>query len=144
MPFGLKNMGVTYQRLVNLMFVNLIGKIIEVYIDDMLVMSMRADQHLDYLRQAFQVLEEYNMKPNPSKFSFGVVVGKFLGYLVTEIGAEVDPNQIRSINNIGQTERKRDIQRPTDHLAALNRFIPISSEIYRPFFWILKKNVLLK
>ncbi|KAL5551104.1 hypothetical protein UlMin_001280 [Ulmus minor] len=83
MPFGLKNAGATYQRLVNKMFSNYLGKTMEVYIDDMLVKSLSAEQHLDHLRQAFEVLKKYNMKLNPTKCSFGVSSGKFLGYMVS-------------------------------------------------------------
>ena len=59
MPFGLKNAGATYQRLVNKMFSNYLGKTMEVYIDDMLVKSLSAEQHLDHLRQAFEILRKY-------------------------------------------------------------------------------------
>ncbi|KAL5557494.1 hypothetical protein UlMin_039730 [Ulmus minor] len=76
MPFGLKNAGATYQRLVNKMFSDYLGKTMEVYIDDMLVKSLSAEQHLDHLRQAFEVLRKYNMKLNPTKCSFGVSSGK--------------------------------------------------------------------
>ncbi|KAL5547014.1 hypothetical protein UlMin_006701 [Ulmus minor] len=76
MPFGLKNAGATYQRLVNKMFSDYLGKTMEVYIDDMLVKSLSAEQHLDHLRQAFEVLKKYNMKLNPTKCSFGVSSGK--------------------------------------------------------------------
>lgn len=101
MSFGLKNVSATYQRLINRMFANLISKMMEVYIDDMLVKSMKADQHLSHLEQAFQVLERYKMKLNPTKCSFGVSAGKFLGYLVTKRGIEVDLDQVRAINNLG-------------------------------------------
>ena len=91
MPFGLKNAGATYQRLVNKMFSEYLGKTMEVYIDDMLVKSLSAEQHLDHLRQAFEVLRKYNMKLNPTKCSFGVSSGKFLGYMVTQRGIEANP-----------------------------------------------------
>ena len=92
MPFGLKNAGATYQRLVNKMFADYLGDTMEVYIDDMLVKSLLAEQYLDYLYQAFEVLQKYNMKLNPTKCSFGVVVGKFLGYMVTQHGIEANPD----------------------------------------------------
>ena len=83
MPFGLKNAGATYQRLVNKMFADYLRDTMEVYIDDMLVKSLLAEQHLNHLRQAFKVLQQYSMKLNPTKCSFGVAAGKFLGYMVT-------------------------------------------------------------
>ena len=67
MPFGLKNAGVTYQRLVNKMFQKQIGASMEVYIDDMLVKSVKAELHITHLAEAFQVLKSYNMKLNPTK-----------------------------------------------------------------------------
>ncbi|KAH6761645.1 hypothetical protein C2S52_019078 [Perilla frutescens var. hirtella] len=69
MPFGLKNAGATYQRLVNRMFEELIGITMEVYIDDMLVKSVRAQDHVMHLRRTFEVLRRYNMKLNPTLFS---------------------------------------------------------------------------
>lgn len=111
----------------------------EVYIDDMLVKSMIADQHLDHLSQAFSVLRKYNMKLNPTKCSFGVSCGKFLGYLVTQRGIEANPDQIRSISNIPSPKCVKDVQRLTGRLAALSRFIPRSSEKCRPFFDTLRK-----
>ena len=128
MPFGLKNAGATYQRLVNKMFADYLGDTMEVYIDDMLVKSLLAEQHLDHLRQAFEVLQKYSMKLNPTKCSFGVAAAKFLGYMVTQRGIEANPDQIRSIMNIQSPACIRDVQRLTGRVAALSRFISRSSE----------------
>lgn len=81
MPFGLKNTGATYQRLVNTMFKDHIGKMMEVYMDDMLVKSHIGD-HVHHLEEAFIILREYQTKLNPNKCAFLVTSGKFLGYLV--------------------------------------------------------------
>ena len=81
MPFGLKNAGATYQRLVNKMFQKQIGAFMEVYIDDMLVKSVKVEPHITHLVEAFQVLKSYNMKLNPAKCAFGVSAGKFLGFI---------------------------------------------------------------
>lgn len=94
MPFGLKNAGSTYQRLVNEMFKDLLGDTMEVYIDDMLVKSKIAIDHVEHLKQAFDVLRKYGMKLNPSKCSFGVSAGQFLGYVVTQRGIEASPDQV--------------------------------------------------
>ena len=82
MPFGLKNVGATYQRLMNKMFAHQIGRNVQVYVDDMLVKSIREDYHLNDLQETFDMLRTYNMKLNPSKCAFGVTVGKFLGFMV--------------------------------------------------------------
>ncbi|XP_059658398.1 uncharacterized protein LOC132304680 [Cornus florida] len=81
MPFGLKNAGATYQRLVNAMFKHQIGRNMEVYIDDMLVKSLKAEDHFTDLQETFEVLRRHKMKLNPSKCAFGVSSGKFLGYM---------------------------------------------------------------
>ena len=83
MPFGLKNTGVTYQRLMNKMFVPQIGRNVQVYVDDMLVKSRREENHLEDLGETFDTLRSYNMKLNPRKCAFEVTVGKFLGFMVS-------------------------------------------------------------
>lgn len=97
MPFGLKNTGATYQRLVNKMFNAQIGKTMEVYIDDMLVKSLQAHNHIAHLEEAFDILRRHRMMLNPSKCIFGVSFGKFLGFLVTKRGIEVNPDQIQAL-----------------------------------------------
>ena len=66
MPFGLKNAGATYQRLMNKMFAHQIGRNVQVYVDDMLVKSLHEEDHLDDLRETFNTLRSYNMKLNPT------------------------------------------------------------------------------
>ena len=83
MPFGLKNAGATYQRLVNKMFSKQIGKNMERYVDDMLVKSREEIAHLDDLKEMFATLRQYQMKLNLSKCAFGISSGKFLGFMVS-------------------------------------------------------------
>ena len=83
MPFGLKNVGATYQRLMNKMFTNQIRRNVQVYVNDMLVKSRREDDHLEDLKETFDTLRSYNMKLNLSKCAFGVTAGKFLGFMVS-------------------------------------------------------------
>ena len=83
MPFRLKNAGATYQRLVNRIFKDKIGKTMEVYVDDMLVKSTTMEHHLRDLKETFSDLRLYNMKLNPEKCTFGVKAEKFLGFMVS-------------------------------------------------------------
>ena len=83
MPFGLKNVGATYQRLMNKMFTNQIRRNVQVYVNDMLVKSRREDDHLEDLKETFDTLRSYNIKLNLSKCAFGVTAGKFLGFMVS-------------------------------------------------------------
>ena len=98
--FRLKNVGATYQRLVNHMFRPLIGWNVEVYVDDMLVKILVEKKHLDDLQETFDMLKLYNMKLNPSKCAFGILSRKFLGFMVSHRGIEVNPNKIRAILNM--------------------------------------------
>ncbi|KAL0447242.1 UNVERIFIED_CONTAM: hypothetical protein Slati_1852100 [Sesamum latifolium] len=78
MPFGLKNAGATYQRLVDKIFRPQIGRNVEVYVDDMLVKSKKAEEHVKDLEETFSVLRKYKLKLNPAKCAFGVQGGRFL------------------------------------------------------------------
>ena len=91
MPFGLKNAGATFQRLVNEMFAEKLGKTIEVYIDDMLVKSLKAEDHIAHLGECLRLIREYCMRLNPKKCVFVAVSGRFLGVVVTMRGIEASP-----------------------------------------------------
>ena len=90
MLFGLKNVVSTYQRMMTKMFEPLLGKNIEVYIDDMVVKNKEVPDHMEDLRNIFETLREHKLCLNTSKCSFGVRPGKFLGYMVTQRGIEVN------------------------------------------------------
>ena len=137
MPFGLKNAGATYQRLVNKMFQKQIGASMEVYIDDMLMKSVKAELHVAHLAESFQVPKNYNMKLNPTKCTFGVSAEKFLGFIVNSRGIEANPNKIKVVLDMQRPQKK--IQCLTGRIATLTRFVSRSSDKCRPFFHVLKK-----
>ncbi|KAL0454247.1 UNVERIFIED_CONTAM: hypothetical protein Slati_0763900 [Sesamum latifolium] len=92
MPFGLKNVGATYQRLVDKIFRLQLCKTMKVYVDDMLVKSKEARNHVEDLEETFAVLRKYRLKLNPEKCAFGVSGGRFLRFMVAQ---RVDSSQIR-------------------------------------------------
>ena len=96
-----------------MMFANQIGRTMEVYIDDMLLKSLEAEDHIFHLQQALSTLQKYNMKLNPAKCSFGVSSGKFLGYIVTHRGIEANPEQIRAIHLIPSSKNIKEVQKLT-------------------------------
>src|SRR5256886_8338584 len=126
MPFGLKNAGAIYQRLVNKLFKHQIGKNIEVYIDDMLVKSTKENDHVKDFAETFEVLKRHNMKLNPQKCVFGVTAGKFLGFMVTNRGIEANPDKIQAI---------LDIDRKSTRLNSSH------SQISYAVFCLKKKNI---
>ena len=109
MPFGLKNAGSTYQRMMTRMFESQLGKNIEIYIDDMVVKSKMVSEHLGDLRAIFEILRKYKLRLNASKCSFGVGSGKFLGYMVTYRGIEVNHDQIKTINNLRSPQNPKEV-----------------------------------
>ena len=139
MPFGLKNAGSTYQRMMTRMFESLLGKNIEIYIDDMVMKSKVVSEHLGDLQIIFETLRSYKLRLNASKYSFGVGSGKFLGYMVTHKGIEVNPDQIKAINSLRTPQNPKEVQKLTGMAAALNRFISRSADRCRPFFLLINK-----
>ena len=140
MPFGLKNAGATYQRLVNQMFQKQIGVTMEVYIDDMLVKSTTAELHIAHLSEAFQILRNYNMKLNPAKCAFGVSAGKFLGFIVNHRGIEANPDKIKAVLDMLSPSGIKEVKRLIGRIAALSRFVSGASDKCQPFFQVLKKS----
>ncbi|KAI5321961.1 hypothetical protein L3X38_031033 [Prunus dulcis] len=138
MPFGLKNAGATYQRLVNKIFAGYIGNIMEVYVDDMLVKSRTAEDHLQNLSIMFGILKEYWMRLNPKKCAFGVSSGKFLGFMISQRGIEANPEKIKAILDMERPKTTKDIQSLTGRVAALTRFISKATDKCVPFFKALK------
>ncbi|XP_075492604.1 uncharacterized protein LOC142530670 [Primulina tabacum] len=139
MPFGLKNAGATYQRLMNLVFQKQIGRNIEVYVDDILIKTREVSHFIDDLAETFTTLKQYGIKLNPGKCVFGVRSDKFLGFLVTDRGIEVNPEKIRSIMDMPSPQSVRDVQKLTGRIAALSRFISRSAHRSYPFFRVLRK-----
>ena len=95
----------------------------EVYIDGMLVKSVKAELHIIHLVEAFQVLKNYNMKLNPAKSTFEVFTGKFLGFIVNNRGIEANPNKIKVMLDMLPLSNIKDIQRLTRRIVALSRFV---------------------
>ena len=97
MPFGLKNVEATYQRMMTRMFRDKIRGTVEVYIDDMVVKSKQEARHIEDLKGAFEVLWQHELHLNAGKCVFGVGAGKFLGYLITSREIEVNLDQIDAV-----------------------------------------------
>ncbi|KAL0431407.1 UNVERIFIED_CONTAM: Retrovirus-related Pol polyprotein from transposon [Sesamum radiatum] len=139
MPFGLKYAGATYQRFVDKIFRPQIGRNVEVYVDDMLVKSKKAEEHVEDLEETFSVLRKYKLKLNPAKYAFGVQGGRFLGFMVTQRGIEANPLKIKAIIDMKAPTCLNEVQRLTGRIAALSRFISKSTEKSLPFFRTLRK-----
>ncbi|URD93608.1 Retrotransposon protein [Musa troglodytarum] len=138
MPFGLKNAGATYQRMVNKVFAHQMGRNMEVYVDDMIVKSRTGTAHLDDLRETFSTLRRYGMRLNPAKCVFGVTSGKFLGFIIHKRGIDANPEKIRALIDMRSPRTIKELQCLNGRIAALSRFLSRSGDKCLPFFRVLK------
>ena len=122
------------------MFAHQLGRNVQVYVDDMLVKSVRENDHLSDLRETFDTLRSYNMKLNPSKCVFGVTAGKFLGFMVSQRGIEVNPEKMRAIMELEPPKTVKAVQSLNGKVAALNKFVSKATDKCLPFFRVLKKS----
>ena len=106
----------------------------------MLVKSLREADHLDDLRETFDTLRSYNMKLNPNKCAFGVTVGKFLGFMVSQKGIEVNSKEIRAIMELESPRTVKEVQSLNGKIAALNKFISRATNRCLPFFCTLRRS----
>ena len=138
MLFGLKNIDATYQRLVNQMFSKQIGRNMEVYMDDMLVKSKEAKTHLEDLQETFDTLRRYRMKLNPTKCVFGVSLGKFLSFMVSQRGLKANLEKVRAILDMASPKMVKEVKRLIRRVTALNRFVSKATDKHLPFYKTLK------
>ena len=106
----------------------------------MLVKCRREDDHLDDLNETFDTLHSYNMKLNPSKCAFGVMAGKFLRFMVSQRGIEVNPDKIQAIIEMAPPRNVKEVQSINSKVAVLNRFVSRATNKCLPFFSTLKKS----
>ena len=140
MPFGLKNAGATYQRLMNKMFMHQIRRNEQVYVKDMLVKSLHEEDYLGNLLETFDTLRLYNMKLNSGKCTFGVTAGKFLGFMISQRGIEVNPEKVRAIIELELSRTVKEVQSLNGKIAALNRFVLKAMNKCLPFFCTIRKS----
>jgi hypothetical protein len=123
MPFGLKNTGATIQRCMRCVFGELIGRIIEAYVDDIVIKSKKTGDLVPDLTEVFTKLRQHGVKLNPKKYVFGVPRGMLLSFVVSERGIEANPEKISAIMDMGPVKNLKGVQCVTSCLAALGHFI---------------------
>ena len=139
MPFGLKNAGATFMRMIQKCLLTQISRNVEAYMDDIVVKSRKGSDLLADLAETFANLRRYDIKLNPSKCTFGVPGGKLLGFLVSERGIDANPEKIGTILRMKRPVRVHDVQKLTGCLAALSRFISRLGEKALPLYRLMKK-----
>jgi len=140
MPFGLKNAGATYQRLMDKVLAPMLGRNVQAYVDDMVVTSQERGRHTADLEELFATIAKYRLKLNPDKCVFGVEAGKFLGFLLTERGIEANPDKCAAITAMRSPTSVKEVQQLTGRMATLSRFVSAGGDKGHPYFQCLKRN----
>jgi hypothetical protein len=140
MPFGLNNAGATFQRCMRRVFGELIGRIIEAYIDDIVVKSKKRRNLVPDLTEVFTKLRQHGVKPNPEKCVFGVPRGMLLGFVVSERDTEANPEKISAIMDMGLIKNLKGVQRVMGCLADVSRFITRLGERSMSLYKLMKKS----
>jgi hypothetical protein len=138
MTFGLKNAGVTYQRAMNYIYHDLIGKLVEIYIDDIVVKSTLSGGHLKDLHQVLEWTRRFGLKMNPKKWAFGVSAGQFLGFLVHEWEIEISLKSQEAVRTMVPPTTKMELQQLIDMINFVRRFISNLSGRIESFMDLVK------
>jgi hypothetical protein len=140
MPFGLRNVGATYQRCMQHVFGDHIGRTVEAYVDDIVVKTRKADDLVNDLRIVFDCLRANRGKLNSEKGVFGVSRGMLLGYIISQRGIEPNPEKVTALDRMGSIRDLKRVQKVQGYLAALSRFISRLGENGLPLYRLLKKH----
>jgi hypothetical protein len=138
MTFGMKNAGSTYQRAMNYIFHELIGKIVEIYIDDVVIKSLDHESHLDNVRKTLECTRKHGLKMNPNKCAFGVSAGEFLGFLVHEGGIGVGKKSMKAIDEVVPPTSLKELQSLLGKISFVRRFISSLSQKVLSFSPLLR------
>ena len=120
------------------MFKDLIGKRIDVYVDDMLIKSRVVGNHIRHLGQILNILRKYQMKLNPLKCALGVGSGNFLGFVVNQRGIEANPEKIKALLEMSLPKKPKEVMSLGGRVATLSRFVSQAIDHYSHFFDGLK------
>jgi hypothetical protein len=138
MPFGLKNAGATFQRLMHKALGAQMGRNAEAYIDDIIVKTRESRTFIEDLEEMFANLRKVNIKLNHAKCTFGMPSGKLLGFLVSHRGIEANPDKVKAIEEMRPPRNLKEMQCLAGCMAALGCFIARSGEKALPFFKLMK------
>ncbi|GKE88388.1 reverse transcriptase domain-containing protein [Tanacetum coccineum] len=141
MPFGLKNAGATYQRLVDKAFDRQIGRNLDIYMDDLVIKSHTKTKLLRDIEETFRTLRKINMKLNPKKCTFEAIEGMFLGYMISPERIKPCPDKTEAVLQLPSLRTIKEVQSLNGKLAILNTFLSKSAKKSLPLFKTLKKCI---
>jgi hypothetical protein len=144
MPFGLMNVGATFQRAMDIAFVEEKDKFVVIYLDDITVFSKSYQENLHHLRQVFLKCRRYGLSLNPKKSHFALEQGKFLGHIICADGVKIDLARVITIQNLSIQRTKKEIQSFLGKINFLRRFIPNFAKLVKHITDMLKKDSEIK
>lgn len=124
MPFAFKNAGATYQYTMTAIFHNMMHQVMENYVGDIVVMSKSREGHVQVLERVFERCKMYKLHVNPLKCAFGVIAGKFLGFLVHHRGISMDPAKAIAMATIWRPTVVKELKNFLGRVSYIRRFIP--------------------
>lgn len=139
MPFGLANAPGHFQRTMDYVFSDLIGKTVMVYIDDIVVYSKNVEDHANHLEEVFQRLEKYGLRLKPSKCTFGKSEVKLLGYIVNKHGIASDPEKTKAIADLQPPASVAEVRSFLGMSGYYRQCIPSYAEISEPLVRLTRK-----
>jgi len=144
MPFGLINVGATFQMAMDITFKGLVNKSVVIYLDDITVYSKKRGNHLRDLKQIFQWCQRYGISLNPKKSFFALSEGKLLGFIVSKSRIHIDLDRIKEIFEIPLPHNKKAMQSFLGQINFVKRFVPDFSRIVSPLQAMIKNNSIFK
>jgi hypothetical protein len=136
--FGLMNAGATFQRSMDIDFVDELSRFIVIYLDDVTVYSKSDEEHLKHLRRVFEKCRQFGISLNPKKTLFGLEEGKLLGHIISKYGIKIDTNKIEAIQKVENPRNIKELQSFIGKIIFLRRFIPNLVELLRNIKKMLK------
>lgn len=140
MPFGLRNAPATFQRLINNVLKDYIGKICLVYLDDILVFSTSIEEHMESLNKVFKCLQNANLRIQPDKCLFLSRETEFLGHIITPEGIRTNPKKVEAVDKILLPRNQKEIKSFLGITGYYRRFIKDYSKVAYPLIKYLKKG----
>jgi hypothetical protein len=144
MPFGLMNVGATFQRAMDIAFMGEKDKFVLIYLDDIIVYSSGHEKHLKHLKRVFLKCRQFGISLNSKKSQFALKKGKLLGHIVPTEGVKIDPAWVEAIQKLSIPRSKKDIQSLLDKINFVRRFILNFAELVKHITSMLKKGSEIK
>lgn len=140
MPFGLINVGATFQRELVIAFVGEKDKFVVIYLDEITVFSKIDEEHIEHLQLTFEKCRKYALSVNPKKSQFSLSGGNLLGHIVEKQGVKIDPKRVEDVNKISLPGIKKEVHVCFSKINFLRRFIPNYSQTVKEITEMFKKE----